>query len=80
MLLPDSVYRRLPQLWAIMGVLLVIFAIIAMPDYRLFAAYMLVGIISLGRSVWIHQARQRVVRRGEVTVLTDTQKIERSIQ
>jgi hypothetical protein len=80
MLLPDSIYRRLPQLWTIMGVFLVIFGIVALPDLKLFAAYMALGIISLGRSVWIHQARQRVVRRGEVTVLTDTQKIERNIQ
>ena len=80
MRLPDSIYRRLPQLWTIMGVFLLIFGIIALPDFKLFAAYMVLGIISLGRSVWIHQARQRVVRRSEVTVLTDTQKIERNIQ
>ncbi len=76
MLLPDHLYRRVPLFWMIMGVLLVIFGLIAVPDFRLFSAYMLLGLTCLGRSIWLYQARQRVARHSEVTVLTDTQKME----
>ena len=79
MLLPDHIYRRIPLYWMIMGVLFLVFGLMAGPDFRFFSAYMLLGLICLGRSVWVHQARQRVARRSEVTVLTETQKMERKL-
>ena len=80
MLLPDHLYRRIPLFWMIMGVLFLIFGLMAGPDFRFFSAYMLLGFVCLGRSVWLYQARQRVARRPEVSVLTQTQKTERKLR
>ncbi|NQV86405.1 MAG: hypothetical protein HQ492_04945 [Woeseiaceae bacterium] len=77
MLLPDQIYRRIPHAWLLMGLLLLIFGSTAGPDIRYVVAYLLLGIASIGRSVWLFQARQRVTRRAEVTVLTATQRMER---
>lgn len=79
MLLPDHVYRRIPTFWMIMGVLFLVFGLMAGPDFRFFSAYMLLGFVCMGRSAWLHQARQRVARRSEVSVLTETQKMERKL-
>jgi len=80
MLLPDHIYRRIPLFWMLMGVLLLVFGIIAGPEFRYFPAYILLGFVCLGRSIWLYQARQRVVRRPEVTVLTETQRLERKLR
>lgn len=80
MLLPDHIYRRIPLLWMIMGVLFLVFGLMAGPDFRFFAAYMLLGLFCLGRSIWLHQVRQRVARRPEVSVLSQTQKMERKLR
>lgn len=80
MLLPDHIYRRIPLFWMIMGVLFLVFGLMAGPDFRFFSAYILLGFLSLGRSVWLYQVRQRVARRSEVTVLTETQKLERRLR
>ncbi len=76
MLLPDHIYRRIPLYWMGMGLLLLVFGLMAIENIRHFSAYMLLGLICVGRSVWLYQVRRRVVRRAEVTVLTDTQKME----
>ena len=60
-----------------MGVLFLVFGLMAGPDFRFFSAYILLGFVCLGRSIWLHQARQRVARRPEVNVLTETQKMDR---
>ncbi|MEK6249254.1 MAG: hypothetical protein N2C12_13815 [Planctomycetales bacterium] len=80
MLLPDHIYRRIPLFWMIMGVLFLVFGLMAGPDFRYFSAYILLGLVSTGRSIWLYQARQRVARRPEVTVLTETQKMERKLR
>jgi hypothetical protein len=49
------------------------------PDFRFFGAYMLMGLASIVRSIWLFQARQRVARQREVTVLTATQRMERDL-
>ena len=77
MLLPDHIYRRIPHCWLIMGILFLVFGLMAGPDFRFFGAYMLLGLASIIRSIWLFQARQRVARQREVTVLTETQRIER---
>lgn len=79
MLLPDHIYRRIPHLWLIMGILLLVFGLMAGPDFRFFGAYMVLGLASIVRSVWVFQARQRIARRREVMILTATQKIERDL-
>jgi hypothetical protein len=77
MLLPDHIYRRIPHFWLIMGLLFLVFGLMAGSDFRVFGAYILLGLASIGRSIWLFQARQRVARRSEVTVLSATQRIER---
>jgi hypothetical protein len=77
MLLPDHIYRRIPQCWLIMGILFLVFGLMAGPDFPYFSAYMLLGVVSIIRSIWLFQARQRVARQREVSVLSETQKIER---
>ncbi len=77
MLLPDRIYRRIPHFWLMMGVLFIIFGLMAGPDFKYFSAYMLLGLVSIVRSIWLFQVRQRVTRRSEVSVLTATQRMER---
>ena len=77
MLLPDHLYRRVPHFWLIMGILFLVFGLMAGPDFRFFSAYMFLGLGCIVRSIWLFQARQRVARRPEVAVLTATQRIER---
>lgn len=77
MLLPDNLYRRIPQLWMLMGVLFLVLALINGTSFRYFGAYILLGLISLGRAFWINAARQRIARGREVTVLTETQRLDR---
>jgi hypothetical protein len=77
MLLPDHIYRRVPFFWMLMGILSIVLGILARPDLPRVGAYVLLGFVSIGRSLWLYQARQRVARHGEVTVLTETQKLDR---
>ena len=78
MLLPESLYRRVPHFWLLMGFFLIFYSLVAWPDVRYFLGYLVLGLISVARAFWVFQARKRVVRRAEVTVLTATQKIERN--
>jgi hypothetical protein len=80
MLLPDHIYRRIPLLWMLMGFLFLLFGLMAGPDFRFFSAYILLGFVCLGRSIWLYQARQRVARHSEVDVLTQTQKMDRKLR
>jgi hypothetical protein len=59
--------------------LFLVFGLMAGPDFRFFAGYILAGIACIIRSAWLQQARQRVARRREVSVLSETQKIERDL-
>lgn len=77
MLLPDTIYRHIPILWLLMGFFLVFYSLVAWPNELRFAAYLFLGLGSIARSIWLFQARKRVVRHAEVTVLTATQKIDR---
>jgi nicotinamide riboside transporter PnuC len=77
MLLPDSVYRRIPLIWMIMGVLFIVLAFTAGSDLRLVGVYVLVGFVSIGRSFWLFSARNSVTKHSKVVVLTETQKMER---
>lgn len=77
MLLPDHIYGRVPTLWLIMGFLFLLIGLMTGPDFRFFAVFLLLGGLCLGRSIWLNAARQRTTRGREVTVLTETQKIDR---
>jgi O-antigen/teichoic acid export membrane protein len=77
MLLPDHVYRRIPKLLFVMGIFFLILGLLAGPDFEYFGAYIALGFVSIGRSIWVSIARRRVVRHSEVAVLTATQRIKR---
>jgi hypothetical protein len=78
MLLPDAIYKRVPHFWLLMGFFLIFYSLQAWPDVGYFLGYLSLGLVSIARALWLFQARKRVVRRAEVTVLTATQKIERN--
>ena len=77
MLLPENIYRRIPLFWTLMGVLFLVCALLAGSEFRFFYAYLILGMVSLARSMWLYAARQRITRKREVTVLTETQRLVR---
>ncbi len=80
MLIPEHLYRRMPKLWMLMGLMFLIFGLMAGTEFRFFPAYMGLGFLCICRSIWLYQARLRVNRRNEITVLTETQRLERPPQ
>jgi hypothetical protein len=76
MLLPDHIYRRVPHIWLFMGFFCLFLAVKAIPDVVYFVGYLLLSIVCIFRALWVLQARQRVTRQREVTVLTETQKLD----
>ena len=78
MLLPDNVYRRVPLYWMLAGILLLLFGLIAGTSYELFPAYMGFGLLCVGRSVWIYQARWKHHNKNEMKILRSTQIIDRN--
>jgi len=60
-----------------MGALFLLIGLMAGPDFRFFAGFLLLGVLCIARSIWLTSARQRTVRGREVTILTETQKIHR---
>lgn len=66
MLLSDNVYKRVPQYWMLIGILFVLFGLFVGSGYRLFPAYMGLGVLCISRSIWIYQARWRYHKRNEL--------------
>ena len=79
MLVSDLVYYRIPQFWLFIGILFLLLGLAAGPDFRFFYAYLLLSAICIARSFQIYQKRRKISRRNRVTVLTETQKIERDM-
>ena len=77
MLVSDRFYQRIPKIWLIMGILFLLFGFVAGPDARFFFAYPLLSAICIARAFQIHLFRRKFSRRNRITVLTETQKIER---
>jgi hypothetical protein len=78
MLLPDNIYRRIPQYWMLIGIAFVLLGLVAGSSYTLFPAYLGFGTLCIGRSVWIYQARWKHHHRNEMKILRSTQIIDRS--
>jgi len=78
MLLPDNIYKRVPQFWMLGGILFLFFGFSAGSDFALFPAYMFFGLVCIARSVWIYQARWQSYRRNEMRILRSTQIIDHS--
>ena len=77
MLLPDWLYSRIPKIWLSIGLVFLIIGLIAGPDFRLFYAYLLLGLVCLFRALYIYQARRRFHRRNRVAILRETQVMHR---
>jgi Flp pilus assembly protein protease CpaA len=77
MVVSDWVYYRVPRFWFILGISFVLLALAAGPDFQYFLVSLLVGLVCLLRSLQIYQLRREVNRRRRMTVLTETQKLDR---
>jgi Flp pilus assembly protein protease CpaA len=77
MVVSDWVYYRVPRFWFILGIGFVLLALAAGPDFQYFLVSLLVGLVCLLRSLQIYQLRREVNRRRRMTVLTETQKLDR---
>ena len=77
MLVPDRVYYLIPQSLLVMGILFLTLGLVAGRDFQYFYVHLLLGFICLARSLQIYQQRRKISRRNRITVLTETQRIER---
>ena len=77
MILSDQAYYRIPQIWLFMGILFVLLGLASGSDFRFFYAYLLLGALCLLRSFQIYLFRRKINRRNRISVLTETQKIDR---
>lgn len=76
MLVPDWVYYRIPQIWLYMGIAFLLLGFAAGTEYRFFYAHLLLGAVCIVRSWQIYQQRKEINRRRQMTVLTQTQKMD----
>ena len=79
MIVSDGVYYRIPKFWLSIGILFLLLGLTAGFDFRFFYACLLLGVLCIARSFQIYQNRRKLSRRNRVTVLTETQKIERGV-
>ena len=77
MIVSDWVYYRIPKFWLSIGILFLLLGLVAGPEFRFFYACLLLSALCIARSFQVHQNRRKISRRNQVTVLTETQKIER---
>jgi len=77
-LVPDWLYSRIPHIWLLIGLLFLFIGFMAGPDFRLFYAYLLLGLVCLLRALYIYQARRRFHSRKRVAFLHETQVIHRN--
>lgn len=77
MVVSDWVYYRVPRFWLLLGIGFVLLALAAGPDFEYFLVSLLVGVVCLLRSLQVYQLRREINRRRRMTVLSETQKLER---
>lgn len=77
MVVSDWVYHRVPRFWFLLGAGFVLLALAAGPDFQYFLIALLVGFVCLLRGLQVSQLRKEINRRRRMTVLTQTQKIDR---
>ena len=78
MLVPDSIYSRIPQIWLTIGLVFLFIGLAAGPGFRLFYAYLLLSVVCLSRALYIYQCRRKFHRRNRVAFLHETQVIHRN--
>ena len=57
MWLPSPIYERVPQFWLLLGLLFFAFGLYLGFDFNLIFVYLGIGLLCIGRSAWIFQAR-----------------------
>ncbi len=77
MVVSDWVYHRVPRFWFLLGTGFVLLALAAGPDFQYFLVSLLVGVVCLLRSLQVYQLRSEINRRRRMTVLTQTQRLDR---
>ena len=79
MLLSESVYKRIPLFWMIIGLLFLLLGWSGATESKLSLAYVVLALLCIGRSVWIYQARWKFHRRNQVSIVRDTMVIRHPI-
>lgn len=59
MWLPSPIYERVPQFWLLLGLLFFAFGLYLGFEFNLIFVYLGIGLLCIGRSAWIFQARHR---------------------
>jgi hypothetical protein len=78
MLLSDGAYKWLPRFWILIGSLFLFFGLSAGTEVGFFYAYLLLGVLCIGRGIWIYQARWNVSRRNRVSMAREPTVVRRS--
>jgi hypothetical protein len=76
MLVPDTVYARIPLLWMVLGILFMFLGAIVGTAYTLFPLYIGAGFLCIARSLSIYQARWKYFRKNELRKMRSTQTID----
>jgi len=79
MLLSESVYKRIPLFWMIVGLLFLLLGWSGETEMTFSLAYVAIAVLCIGRSVWIYQARWKFYRRNQVSIVRDTMVIKHPI-
>lgn len=75
MLLPDNIYKRVPQFWLLIGLLFLFLALTGGSELAFLPAYLMFGLFAIMRGIWIYQARWKFHQRNKVAILKSTQII-----
>jgi len=71
MLLPESVYNRIPQIWILMGLMFFACGLYLGFDYKMIYAYLGMGAVSVLRGIWIYNARSEVQKQRHLDNLQE---------
>lgn len=58
MWIPTPIYERIPQFWLLMGLMFFAFGLYLGFDYQLIFAYLALGALCIGRSIWVFATRR----------------------
>jgi hypothetical protein len=76
MLLPENIYKRIPQFWLLIGLLFLFLGLTGGNELAFLPAYVMFGLFAIMRGIWIYQSRWKFHRRNKVAILRSTQIIK----
>ena len=71
MLLPESIYNRIPQIWILMGLMFFASGLYLGFEYKMVFAYLGMGAVSVLRGMWIYNARSEVEKQRHLDNLRE---------